>query len=84
MAASVLTGMSTSTWTNWVGNHTCTPAETAAPSGEDEIASLVAGAAARGLKVRVAGAGHSFTPIVGTDGLLLDLRGLPRIRHIDS
>ena len=73
----------TSTWKNWVGNHTCSPAETAAPSGEDEIASLVAGATARGLKVRVAGAGHSFTPIVETDGLLLDLRGLPRIRHID-
>ena len=72
-----------SSWKNWVGNQTCSPAETAAPSGEDEIASLVAGAAARGLKVRVAGAGHSFTPIVGTDGLLLDLRGLPRIRHID-
>jgi FAD/FMN-containing dehydrogenase len=73
----------TSTWKNWVGNHRCSPAETAAPSGEDEIASLVAGAAARGLKVRVAGAGHSFTPVVATDGLLLDLRSLPRIRHID-
>ncbi len=73
----------TRTWKNWVGNHRCSPAETAAPSGEDEIVSLVAGAAARGLKVRVAGAGHSFTPVVATDGLLLYLRGLPRIRHID-
>ena len=70
-------------WKNWVGNQRCSPAETAAPSDEDEIASLVAGAADRGLKVRVAGAGHSFTPVVATDGLLLDLRGLPRIRRID-
>lgn len=73
----------TSTWNNWVGNQTCSPAETAAPSSEDEIAALVSGAAARGLKVRVAGAGHSFTPVVATDGLLLDLRSLPRIQHID-
>jgi FAD/FMN-containing dehydrogenase len=43
----------------------------------------VADAAARGLHVRVAGAGHSFTPVVATDGLLLDLRGLPGIRSID-
>ncbi len=34
--------------------------------------------------MRVAGAGHSFTPIVATDGLLLDLRRLPRIRSIDA
>jgi FAD/FMN-containing dehydrogenase len=43
----------------------------------------VADAAARGLHVRVAGGGHSFTPVVATDGLLLDLRGLPGIRSID-
>jgi FAD/FMN-containing dehydrogenase len=34
--------------------------------------------------VRVAGAGHSFTPVVATDGLLLDLRGLGGIRSIDA
>jgi FAD/FMN-containing dehydrogenase len=71
------------TWTNWVGNQSCSPAARAAPRSEDEIASLVADAAARGLHVRVAGAGHSFTPVVATDGLLLDLRGLPGIRSID-
>src|SRR5262249_2733485 len=44
---------------------------------------LVACAAARGLTVRAAGAGHSFTPVAVTDGLLLDLRGLGGIRSID-
>ncbi|MDX6476389.1 MAG: hypothetical protein QOH95_1900 [Gaiellaceae bacterium] len=67
------------TWTNWVGNQTCRPAELAAPTSEDEVATLVAGAS----QVRVAGAGHSFTPVVVTDGLLLDLRGLGGIRSID-
>ena len=72
-----------SSWSNWVGNQSCRPARTAAPRTEDEVAELVAGAAARGLGVRVAGAGHSFTPVVATDGLLLDLRGLPRISSVD-
>jgi len=71
------------TWTNWVGNQSCSPAARAAPRSEDEVASLVADAAARGRPVRVAGAGHSFTPVVATDGLLLDVRGLPGIRSID-
>ena len=72
-----------SSWSNWVGNQSCRPAQAAAPRTEDEVAELVAGAAARGLGVRVAGAGHSFTPVVATDGLLLDLRGLPRISSVD-
>jgi FAD/FMN-containing dehydrogenase len=71
------------TWTNWVGNQSCSPAEIAAPASEDEVAAAVASAAARGLSVRAAGAGHSFTPIVATDGLLLDLRGLGGIRSVD-
>ena len=37
---------------------------------------IVVGAAAEGLTVRPAGAGHSFTPVVATDGVLLDLAGL--------
>ncbi|HEV7640432.1 MAG TPA: D-arabinono-1,4-lactone oxidase, partial [Gaiellaceae bacterium] len=73
-----------STWTNWVGNQSFTPAQRAAPTSEDEVATLVASAAQRGLPVRVAGAGHSFTPVVATDGLLLDLRGLGGIRSVDS
>jgi FAD-linked oxidoreductase len=70
-------------WRNWVGNQSCEPAQIAAPRSEDEVCALVAGAAARGLGVRAAGAGHSFTPLVTTDGLLLDLTGLPRIRAVD-
>jgi FAD/FMN-containing dehydrogenase len=70
-------------WTNWVGNQSCAPAERASPRSEEEVAALVAGATARGLVVRVAGAGHSFTPVVTTDGLLLDLGALPRIRSLD-
>src|SRR5205085_3087550 len=84
VAAMVPHMLAAETWTNWVGNQSCRPAEVAAPASEDEVAALVARAAERGLKVRVAGAGHSFTPVVATDGLLLDLRGLGGIRSIDA
>jgi FAD/FMN-containing dehydrogenase len=70
-------------WRNWVGNQSCRPARVAAPKSEDEVCELVAAAAREGLGVRVAAAGHSFTPVVLTDGLLLDLTGLPRIRSVD-
>jgi len=70
-------------WRNWVGNQSCEPARTAAPESEDEVCELVAAAARDGLGVRVAAAGHSFTPVVVTDGLLLDLTRLSRIRSLD-
>jgi FAD/FMN-containing dehydrogenase len=66
-----------------VGNQSFTPAHAAAPSGEDEVATLVAEAAERGETIRVAGATHSFTPIVQTDGLLLDLSSLSGVAATD-
>ena len=64
------------TWTNWVGNQSFSPASIATPRDEDEVAALVRQTAGRGQRIRVAGAGHSFTPVVQTDGLLLDLSAL--------
>ncbi len=72
----MLSDLPTTTWTNWVGNQSFTPAFTAAPRHEDDVPALVKQAAERGVGVRVAGAGHSFTPVVETTGALLDLSGL--------
>jgi FAD/FMN-containing dehydrogenase len=63
-------------WTNWVGNQSFTPGYAAAPRDEEEVSAFVREASERGSGVRVAGARHSFTPIVETDGLLLDLSAL--------
>lgn len=71
------------TWTNWVGNQTFAPRHTAAPVDEAEVVRLVRDAAARGATLRVAGAGHSFTPLVETDGVLLDLSALAGIVTVD-
>ena len=62
-------------WKNWTGDQGCAPAEMVRPTSEDELAHVVADAAARGLRVRAVGSGHSFTDIACTDGLLVDTWG---------
>src|SRR4051794_20475976 len=70
-------------WTNWVGNQSFTPAYAAEPRDEEEVAALVRAAGERGAGVRVAAATHSFTPIVQTDGLLLDLSAMRGVVSTD-
>jgi FAD/FMN-containing dehydrogenase len=71
-------------WTNWVGNQSFTPGYAAAPRDQEEVAALVRRAAELGAGVRVAAARHSFTPIVQTDGLLLDLSALNGVVATDA
>jgi FAD/FMN-containing dehydrogenase len=73
-----------SVWANWVGNQTSNPRHYAKAADEDEVARLVSAAAASGLGVRVAGAGHSFTAVVDTDGLLLDVSALRGVVSVDA
>ena len=70
-------------WVNWVGNRSCDPRHFASVDDEDRLAALVAAASDRGLGVRVAATGHSFTPVVETDGLLLDLSRLSGVVDVD-
>lgn len=71
-------------WRNWVGNQYCVPAHKGAPATEETLADFVREAARRELKLRVSGSGHSFTPVVGTSGLLLSLENLRGVLHIDK
>jgi FAD/FMN-containing dehydrogenase len=85
VAQIALTDLASSTrWTNWVGNQSFTPGFAAAPRDEEDVAALVAQAAERGAGVRVAGAGHSFTPVVETGGVLLDLSALRGVVATDA
>jgi FAD/FMN-containing dehydrogenase len=70
-------------WRNWVGNQSCVPRYRAAPDSEALLAEMVREADARDLGVRVAGTGHSFTPVVGTGGLLLSLANLSGVLTVD-
>ena len=71
-------------WRNWAGDQRCTPQAIERPANRDELAELVAGAAGRGQRVRVAGSGHSFSDVALTDGLLLRLEGLDRVLAADT
>lgn len=70
-------------WRNWVGNQSCVRQEAAAPASEDELCALVADATSRGLDVRAAGSGHSFTPVALTNGLHLSLARMRGVTHVD-
>jgi FAD-linked oxidoreductase len=70
-------------WHNWAGDERCTPAALSKPRSVDELSGAIADASLRGLRVRVAGAGHSFSDIVLTDGLMLTLEGLSKVLDVD-
>jgi len=69
-------------WSNWAGNVRCEPRLCIDAASEAEVVSALREAERAGLTLRVAGSGHSFAPLVETDGLLLTLDGLSGIaRH---
>jgi L-gulono-1,4-lactone dehydrogenase len=70
-------------WSNWAGDQSCTPAAIERPSGTAEVAAAIERAEAAGREVRVAGAGHSFSEAVLTDGTLLSLERMNRVLDVD-
>jgi FAD/FMN-containing dehydrogenase len=72
------------TWRNWAGNESARPRRIAVPRSTHEVADEVRKAAADGLTVRMAGTGHSFTPVAATDGVLLRPGGMTSIRSVDA
>jgi L-gulonolactone oxidase len=71
-------------WRNWGGNQTCSPLSLERPRSESEIIELVQAAAERGERVKVFGAGHSFTDIACTEGRLVSLEGYDRVLDVDA
>jgi FAD/FMN-containing dehydrogenase len=71
-------------WTNWGGNQTCTPAFTVYPESEREVLDAVRFAIKQNLSVRAVGAGHSFTPIVHTGGVLINTDALTGLTDVDT
>jgi FAD-linked oxidoreductase len=71
-------------WSNWARNQTCAPAEISRPATEAELAEVVKQAAAAGQRVKAIGAGHSFTSIACTDGVLVDLANYGQVLAHDA
>ncbi len=73
----------TQKWQNWSGSVESTPAAIKYPTTQDEIIQIVKDCQAKKLKIRVVGSGHSFTPLVQTNGVLVSLDFYSGIEHID-
>jgi FAD-linked oxidoreductase len=71
------------TWRTWSGTIRCTPAHFTRPTDEAGIVEAVQFAAERGLRVRAAGAGHSFNALACTDEVLIDLSRCAGVMDID-
>lgn len=61
---------------NWSGSVSCTPANFAEPADETEVRDLVLRARTDGIKCRPVGSGHSSSPLVCTNGILISLNRL--------
>lgn len=70
-------------WSNWSGGQRATPVALAAPRSEDELAEVVRRAADEGRTVRPVGSGHSFSPLVPTDGVIVSLEHLAGVLAVD-
>jgi L-gulonolactone oxidase len=70
-------------WRNWAGDQTCEPAAIERPADVRGITEALERAADAGLRVRVAGSGHSFTDAACTDGFLLSLERMDRVLDVD-
>jgi L-gulonolactone oxidase len=70
-------------WHNWAGDQRCAPARIARPGTVGELSDAVGRAAAAGQRVRVAGAGHSFSDIALTDGVMVSLERMRSLIDVD-
>jgi L-gulono-1,4-lactone dehydrogenase len=70
-------------WRNWTGDERCRPAAIAHPRSLAEISAAIESATLEGLRVHVAGAGHSFSDIACTDGLLIVLDQMQSVLEVE-
>lgn len=68
-------------WQNWSGYQYCVPDARIAPADENELAELLRASTG---PIRPVGAGHSFTPLVPTEGTLLSMRHFEGLRTHDA
>jgi len=70
-------------WRNWAGLTTVTPAEVRTPRSVDDVVAAVDRARERRTTVKMPGTGHSFTPIAAPDGIMLNPNQLSGILAVD-
>jgi FAD-linked oxidoreductase len=68
-------------WKNWSGNQHCLPSERLAPATVEELQTLIRSKTA---SIRALGSGHSFSPLVPTDQILLSTRRLSGVKSVNT
>ncbi len=68
-------------WSNWSGGQTCQPSGRYDVGSEDELAALLKNS---GGPIRPIGSGHSFSPLIPTDGHLVIIDQLNGVLEYDS
>jgi L-gulonolactone oxidase len=71
-------------WKNWSGYVECAQTPVLAPDSGAQLAQVLADAARDGKQLRVAGAGHSFSPLVASDGVIVSLDKLQGVVDVDT
>jgi FAD-linked oxidoreductase len=74
----------TRSWHNWSGSVQCRPQQIAKPVSIDALVQLIKVCSSDHRHVRVVGSGHSFTPLVQTDDILVSLEHLQGLEEIHS
>lgn len=69
---------------NWAGNQVCVPENIFVPKDKNELRSIVVEAYHNNRKLRVVGAGHSWSDIVCTQGSLIDMKNINRVLNLDT
>nr|WP_070959658.1 D-arabinono-1,4-lactone oxidase [Hyphomonas sp. Mor2] len=68
-------------WMNWAGAQRATPMQLASPQSEAELAEFIR---ATPYNVRPRGSGHSFTGLVPSEGVILDVSYLSGLQSYDA
>lgn len=71
-------------FTNWSGSLTFTPQTIRSPRTTDELSRIIHDANSSGKKIRIVGAGHSSSPLVKTDEILISLDHFNELTSIDQ
>ena len=71
-------------WKNWSGYVECPATPVVTPDSGAQLARVLADAARDDRAVRLVGAGHSFSPLVASDGVIVSLDKLQGILDVDT
>ena len=72
------------TWSNWADTQSCQPEAVIQAVSVEHVSEIVADATKRGISFRPVETGHSFAPLVPTEGIVLDISAISGLVDIDQ